>query len=496
MNSEIILSTRHLCKYYPGVKAMDDLSIDFHQGEVHAIVGENGAGKSTMIKMIAGAAEPTSGTILIDGQEYTKLTPAQAKEKGIEVIYQEFNLIGGMSCAENVFLNQNTSGGKPIVNFKERARRAKEIFDRLGVDIDPNRPVNTYTPGYMQIVEIAKAISKNIRILIMDEPTAPLTVSEVELMFRIVEDLKAQGITIIYVSHRLEEIFRIADRVSVFRDGHYICTNDIGNITRKELINLMVGRELTESYPPRTVTPGEEVLRIEHLTGNGVEDISFSVQKGEILGFAGLVGAGRTELMNVIYGEAKAKSGKIFIHGKEVHNSSPTAAIRHGIGLIPEDRKNLGVFLNFSINWNTVIMSLKDVCTYGIVSRKKESAAAEKYRKRFAIKAPSGENLVKSLSGGNQQKVVLAKTLAANTEILIFDEPTRGIDVGAKQEIYKLMNELVEEGHTILMVSSDMPELLGMADRVLVICEGKQTGIVERQAFDQAHILELASGEQ
>ncbi len=489
-----ILKIEGLCKYYPGVKAIDGLTMEFREGEVHALLGENGAGKSTLIKCIAGAIRPDAGTIEIDGEKFSHLLPQQAKDLGVQVIYQEFNLVPQMSCAENVFLNERTS--KLIVNDRERAQRAKKIFDDLGVNVDPNRAVGTYTPAYMQIVEIAKAVSRNVKILIMDEPTAPLTVNEVSLLMDIVRKLKAKGVTIIYISHRLEELFEIGDRVSIMRDGQYIKTLNIKDTCRKELVDLMVGRELTESYPSRKVDLGEEVLRVEHLTGNGVEDINFSLKKGEILGFGGLVGAGRTELMNVIYGADKLKSGTIYLSGKPVHFRDTADALAKGIGMIPEDRKRTGVFLKMSIRWNSVICALKSISHLGIVNTKKEKEIADYYIKRLKIRTPSPEQLAGNLSGGNQQKVVLAKAMAAQSQILIFDEPTRGVDVGAKQEIYQLMNQLVEEGHSILMVSSDMPELLGMSDRIVVICEGRQAGIVPKAEFSQARILDLASGEK
>lgn len=489
-----ILKIEGLCKYYPGVKAIDGLTMEFREGEVHALLGENGAGKSTLIKCIAGAIRPDAGTIEIDGEKLSHLLPQQAKDLGVQVIYQEFNLVPQMSCAENVFLNERTS--KLIVNDRERAQRAKKIFDDLGVNVDPNRAVGTYTPAYMQIVEIAKAVSRNVKILIMDEPTAPLTVNEVSLLMDIVRKLKAKGVTIIYISHRLEELFEIGDRVSIMRDGQYIKTLNIKDTCRKELVDLMVGRELTESYPSRKVDLGEEVLRVEHLTGNGVEDINFSLKKGEILGFGGLVGAGRTELMNVIYGADKLKSGTIYLSGKPVHFRDTADALAKGIGMIPEDRKRTGVFLKMSIRWNSVICALKSISHLGIVNTKKEKEIADYYIKRLKIRTPSPEQLAGNLSGGNQQKVVLAKAMAAQSQILIFDEPTRGVDVGAKQEIYQLMNQLVEEGHSILMVSSDMPELLGMSDRIVVICEGRQAGIVPKAEFSQARILDLASGEK
>lgn len=489
-----ILKIEGLCKYYPGVKAIDGLTMEFREGEVHALLGENGAGKSTLIKCIAGAIRPDAGTIEIDGEKFSHLLPQQAKDLGVQVIYQEFNLVPQMSCAENVFLNERTS--KLIVNDRERAQRAKKIFDDLGVNVNPNRAVGTYTPAYMQIVEIAKAVSRNVKILIMDEPTAPLTVNEVSLLMDIVRKLKAKGVTIIYISHRLEELFEIGDRVSIMRDGQYIKTLNIKDTCRKELVDLMVGRELTESYPSRKVDLGEEVLRVEHLTGNGVEDINFSLKKGEILGFGGLVGAGRTELMNVIYGADKLKSGTIYLSGKPVHFRDTADALAKGIGMIPEDRKRTGVFLKMSIRWNSVICALKSISHLGIVNTKKEKEIADYYIKRLKIRTPSPEQLAGNLSGGNQQKVVLAKAMAAQSQILIFDEPTRGVDVGAKQEIYHLMNQLVEEGHSILMVSSDMPELLGMSDRIVVICEGRQAGIVPKAEFSQARILDLASGEK
>lgn len=489
-----ILKIEGLCKYYPGVKAIDGLTMEFREGEVHALLGENGAGKSTLIKCIAGAIRPDAGTIEIDGEKFSHLLPQQAKDLGVQVIYQEFNLVPQMSCAENVFLNERTS--KLIVNDRERAQRAKKIFDDLGVNVNPNRAVGTYTPAYMQIVEIAKAVSRNVKILIMDEPTAPLTVNEVSLLMDIVRKLKAKGVTIIYISHRLEELFEIGDRVSIMRDGQYIKTLNIKDTCRKELVDLMVGRELTESYPSRKVNLGEEVLRVEHLTGNGIEDINFSLKKGEILGFGGLVGAGRTELMNVIYGADKLKSGTIYLSGKPVHFRDTADALAKGIGMIPEDRKRTGVFLKMSIRWNSVICALKSISHLGIVNTKKEKEIADYYIKRLKIRTPSPEQLAGNLSGGNQQKVVLAKAMAAQSQILIFDEPTRGVDVGAKQEIYQLMNQLVEEGHSILMVSSDMPELLGMSDRIVVICEGRQAGIVPKAEFSQARILDLASGEK
>ncbi len=493
MSDNIILSVKDIVKTYPGVIAINHVSFDVREGEVHALIGENGAGKSTLIKTLSGAIKPDSGTITVNGKDFTSFIPQLAKEQGISVIYQEFTLVPGISAAENVFLGEKTKKGL-FVDIKERERRAQELFDQMGVDVDASKPVRSLSPACQQIVEIAKAVSKNVIILIMDEPTAPLTTNEVETLFRIIHDLKKKGVTIIYISHRLEELFEVADRITVMRDGCYVGTENVEDIDRQKLIAMMAGREMKESFPTRKTEIGEEVLRVEHLTGNGDTDISFNLYKGEVLGFAGLVGAGRTELMRVIYGANPAESGKIFLDGKEVQIRSCSDAIRLGIGYIPEDRKNQGVFLRMSIKWNTVINNIRQYCKGIFVDNKAEDNVAAEYQERFQIKTPSLEQKVNNLSGGNQQKVVIAKTLAANSRIIIFDEPTRGIDVEAKQEIYKLMNELIESGHSIIMVSSDMPELLGMSDRIIVIAEGRKNGEIRKEEFDQNYILDLASG--
>lgn len=493
MPQKTILSVKDIVKTYPGVIAINHFSMDVREGEVHALIGENGAGKSTLIKTLSGAITPDEGVICISGKDFTSMTPKLAKDQGIEVIYQEFTLVPGISAAENVFLGEKTKPGL-FVDIKERENQAKALFNNLNVEIDVSKPVKNLSPAHQQLVEIAKASSKKVKLLIMDEPTAPLTVSEVETLFRIIKELKAQGVTIIYISHRLEELFEIADRVTVMRDGCFVATKDIAEIDRKQLISMMAGRELNESYPVKSSSIKEEVLRVEHLTGNGDYDISFSLHKGEILGFAGLVGAGRTELMRVIYGANSMEEGKIFIDGKQASIKSCRDAIRCGIGYIPEDRKNHGVFLRMSIKWNTVANNLKGYSNGLFVDKNREEQAAKDYQDKFNIKTPSLNQLVGNLSGGNQQKVVIAKTLAASSKIIIFDEPTRGIDVGAKHEIYKLMNELAEAGHSIIMVSSDMPELLGLSDRIVVIYEGRKMGEVSKDEFDQNYILDLASG--
>ncbi|MBP7045719.1 MAG: sugar ABC transporter ATP-binding protein [Chloroflexi bacterium] len=492
-NAQVVLSLKNITKRYPGVLALNNVSLDFIEGEVHALLGENGAGKSTLIKAVAGAINIDAGIIHVGGQDHKQMTPYLSRGVGIEVIYQEFNLVPTMSAAENIFLGDKASD-KPLVDYRAMRRKAREIFDRFKVDINPNIFVRELSPAQKQIVEIAKAVSKDVKILIMDEPSAPLSVSEVEHMFEVVNQLKESGVTIIYISHRLEEVFRISDRVSVLRDGGYVATKLTKDTNRKELISLMVGRELKESYPARLNPPGEIALEVKNLTGNGDHDISFSVRKGEILGISGLVGAGRTELAMLLYGAARIESGEIWVKGQPVNIRSSFDAIEHGMGLLTEDRKNKGLFLEMGVGWNISFPIVRKLSKYGVVDTKAEREITEQYRQRIDIKTPNMEQRVINLSGGNQQKVVLAKSLAAASEILIFDEPTRGIDVGAKQEIYQLMCELANTGNTILMISSDMEELLGMSDRIIVLSEGKLAGEVQKEQFSQDYILELASG--
>ena len=490
---ENILKLKGITKLYPGVTALDHVSLSVRKGEVHALIGENGAGKSTLIKAIAGAVSVNSGTFVIDGKSFTSLDPLSAIQNGVAVIYQELNLVPSISVAENIFLGEKV-GGRWMPDFRKMHMRAQEIFRQFNIEIDTRRMVQGMSTGQMQLVEIAKAISRNARILIMDEPSASLSTAEVNYLFGIIRRLKDSGVTIIYISHRLDELFEISDRVTVLRDGKYIATLDTAQTTRQQLVNLMVGRELVESHPKRTVTPGEVVLSTEHLSGNGVEDISIQLRRGEILGMGGLVGAGRTEFAKLIYGAAKRTGGELKINGKVACIQSPGEAVSHGLGLIPEDRKLEGAILEYPIDWNISIMSLKRLSKYGVVNRKAVRALTDKYFRELHIVAPSEKQLVKNLSGGNQQKVVLAKVLAAETDIIIFDEPTRGIDVGAKQEIYNLMNSLTEKGISIIMISSDMEELLGMSDRIVVMHEGRQAGELKKEEFSQDRVLALASG--
>ena len=486
------LSLKGIRKVFPGVVALDNVSIDFYPGEVHALIGEYGAGKSTFIKAITGAHAPDGGTITVDGETYKAMTPALSRKHGIECIYQEFNLIDVLSAAENICYGEKLGR---FVNQKKMNEIAKKIFDDFGVDINPSTLVRDLTPGHMQIVEIAKAVSKNCKILILDEPTAPLSVAEVDILFKIVNQLKEQGVAIIFISHRLDEVFELTDRVSILRDGVYITTLMTKDTNRAELIKYMVGREMTATFPPRHATIGDVALELKNLTGNKVKNISFVAHHGEILGISGLVGAGRTEIMKVVYGAEKKQWGEVFVNGQKANITSPAAAMnKYGICLIPEDRKREGCFLQETISWNIVYNVLGKISKGGFVNKKKEKEIADYYGNAMRIKAPNlDKTKVMTLSGGNQQKVVVGKALATQSDIIIFDEPTRGIDVGAKYEIYELMNQMAEEGKCVIMVTSDMEELLGMSDRIVVFGERCLAGELTKEEFSQEKILDMAS---
>ena len=487
------LELRNITKIYPGVTALDNVSISFKEGEVHALVGENGAGKSTFIKTIAGAIHPTSGEICIDGKSYAHLEPAQAIDLGIAVVYQEMIQMEAMTVMDNIFMGMKDHKG-PFVDDKARAQKTRELLERFRCNVSPKTLIRELSMANRQIIEIAKAVVKDAKVVIMDEPTASITVEEQQRLFEIVKELKAAGVTVIYISHRLEELFEICDRVSVLRDGQYVTTVNMEDTDKQNLISLMVGRELSETYPKKPPCSEEVVLRTENLTGNGLADINIELRKGEILGFAGLVGAGRTELMHLLYGAVKRTGGHIYLGDKEVNFRSPADALKAGIGLIPEDRKYQGCFLEKPLYWNISISNIDKLSRAGFVDRKAEMAQAEEYKGKMRIKAPAMTQVALSLSGGNQQKVVIAKAMAGLPDILIFDEPTRGIDVGARHEIYQMMIDLTQQGKSILMVSSDMEELLGMSERIVVLHEGHQTGILERENFSQETILALASG--
>lgn len=487
-----VLTLKNISKSYPGVQALDQVSIDFKPGEVHSIVGENGAGKSTLIKTITGAIEPTSGTIIYKGIEMSSMNPVYALKEGISAIYQEFNLIPSLTVAENIFYGREL-GGRFFLNRKEMNRQSEQIMSQLGLHIAPQALVKDLTVGYQQIVEIAKSISAQAKVLIMDEPTAPLTTREVEKLYDIVDHLKQSGMTIIYISHKFDEVFRLSDRITVMRDGKYITTLTCQETNKDQLVSLMVGRTLGQDYPPKSQQFGEVVLRVKDYSNEKIKGAAFELREREILGLAGLVGAGRTELVRAIFGADPIAEGELYIHGKRVKITQPLDAIRYKLGLIPEDRKQHGALLDMDIKFNISFPSLGKISKVGVLQTGEEKKLASSYIKALSIRTPNADQLVKNLSGGNQQKVVLAKWLAMHCDILIFDEPTRGIDVGAKQEIYTLMRELVNQGKSIIMISSEMPELIGMSDRVLVMKEGRINGEIHGSDISQERILKLAT---
>lgn len=494
---ENILEIRNLTKTYPGVIALNDLSLSVRRGECHAIIGENGAGKSTLIKSIAGAIEPDKGTVVFEGKEYASLDPTLAKEIGIGVIYQEFALCPALSAAENIFLGERLTSGA-FQNREKMNQKAQEILDQFKVDgLKATMKVRDLSTAYQQLVEIAKTIARESKLIIMDEPTAPLTEREVEVLFRIIHKLKAEGITIIYISHRLDELYEVSDRVTVMRDGCYIMTTDTKDVSKDKLIAAMVGRELKKNFEARAVKTEEILLETKNLGGNGVQPFSIQLHKGEVLGFAGLVGAGRTEYAQLLFGAAEKECGEVYLNGESVLIRSPQDAVKYGIGMVPEDRKLCGALLRMSISDNIVVSILKQISNrFSFVDKNQEKEIAAEQMQALQIKAPSADTLVNNLSGGNQQKVVLAKWLANDSSVLILDEPTRGIDVAAKQEIYKLINELAAQGKGIIVISSDMEEIIGIADRILILYEGRLSGELSREEFTQEQILKFASGEE
>ncbi len=491
--NDYLLELKSIRKEYPGVIALKDVTLGFRKGEVHAIVGENGAGKSTFIKIITGAINATAGEVYFEDKLLSRGNPAERLNLGISAIYQEFNLFSHLSVAENIYYNRYAKN-KGLINFASIEKKSEKVLDRLGVAIDPSMLIRDLSIGYQQLVEIAKSVSRTVKVLIMDEPSAPLTNNELGYLFRIIKKLKQEGITIIYISHRLEEIFQICDKVSVFRDGEYITTSNVVDTDKQTLIRYMVNRELKDEFPPLNIEKGEKILEVKNISTGLLKNISFSAHKCERIGFAGLVGAGRTEVARAIFGADNHLSGEIFIDGNKVQIKNPKDGVANGIGLIPEDRKFQGVLLQMSIKENISYTYIKNLAGFaGIISSRREIDLVDQQIKSLRIKTPTRDQLVKNLSGGNQQKVVLAKWLLMDSKILIFDEPTRGIDVGAKQEIYNLINELAMKGKVIIIISSEMSELIGMSDRILVMAEGQLVGELSHDEVTQEKILELAS---
>ena len=488
-----LLAMRGIVKSFPGVQALRGVDLTLRAGEVLALLGENGAGKSTLMKVLGGAHRADEGTITIAGRDTPLHSPQDSRSAGVAVIYQEFNLVPGLTAVENIFLGQEVTRAGFVAQKMERERTAS-LFKRLGVEIDLDVPCRRLSTAQQQLVEIAKALAFDARIIVMDEPSATLTSHEVERLFEIIRDLKRQGIGIIYISHRLGEVFSIADRVTVLRDGKNVGERPIAQITRNEMIELMVGRELKNEFPARTSAIGAPRLEVSHLTrGRAVRDVSFAVRRGEILALTGLVGAGRTETVRLIFGADPCEAGEIRLDGNVLAIRSPQDAIAAGIGLLTEDRKLQGLVLGHSVRENFGLPNLTWLSRRGFVRLRREREEFGRYVEQLKIKVPNQEQHAGNLSGGNQQKVVLAKWLARNCDVLIFDEPTRGIDVGAKYEIYLLMNALVAAGKAIVMISSELPEVLGMADRILVMHEGRVTGeIADARRATQEQIMELA----
>lgn len=488
-----LLEMQGVTKSFPGVQALRGIHLTLHSGEILALMGENGAGKSTLLKTLGGVHSPDAGQIQIEGSPVDIRTPIASRRAGIAIIHQEFNLIPSLSVRENIFLGRERSTAGFIHAETER-RRCEELLERLGMKILPHTLCGRLSVAQQQSVEIAKALAENARILVMDEPTAALNPQEVERLLAIVQELKQQGIGIIYVSHRLDEVFQIADRIMVMRDGTHVTTRPKTEVTRRELIEWMVGRTLESEFPPRSIPIGEPRLIVRGLTrGDRVRDVSFHVRRGEILVLTGLVGAGRTETARLLFGADQADSGEVLLDGRLLKIRSPRDAIRAGLCLLTEDRKHQGLILGHTVLENFGLPNLSAFSSLGFLRPRDERDAFARYVKSLRIKTPNDRQKARNLSGGNQQKVVLAKWLQAHSEVLIFDEPTRGIDIGAKQEIYQLLNDLATQGKAILMISSDLPEVLGMADRILVMRAGRISGeITDVRAATQSQLLELA----
>ena len=487
---------REIRKTFPGVVALDGVDFRLRRGEVHILLGENGAGKSTLMKILSGAYQKTAGRITLDGDEVEIRNPAHAQGLGVSTIYQEFNLVPHLSVGENIFLGREPLRAFGLIDRRAVNRRASEILSGLGLDLDPRRAVKGLRVAEQQMVEVAKALSLDARVLIMDEPTAALAEHEIKELFAAIRGLKEKGVSIVYISHRMEELFEIGDRVTVLRDGRSVGTFDVRETDKFELIRLMVNRDLTELFPKEHAERGAEVLRVEGLTTrSGLRDVSFTLHKGEVLGIAGLLGAGRTELARAVFGLDKLEGGTVKIKGESRRIGSPRAAINAGLGFLTEDRKAQGLVLPLSVKDNLCLPSVDKFTAFGFVDGKRERRAAERYVKELRIRTPGLDQKVVYLSGGNQQKVVLSKWLCSEAEVFIFDEPTRGVDVGAKAEIYQLMNRLAASGVAIIMISSELPEILGMSDRILVMRAGSVACEFDAKEATQEKILECALGE-
>jgi len=481
---DVILSVQNVNKTFPGVRALTDASIEVRKGTVHAVVGENGAGKSTLMKILSGIHKKDSGTIIFDGEVVEHTTPIQSIHRGLSIIYQEFNLVNTLTVGENIFLGRY----REMKGMRNIHKEARALLDSIGSTISTTTLVGDLSASEMQMVEISKALSFNSKLIIMDEPSSSLTADELKQLFKIIHDLRARGISIIYISHKLDEIFELCDTVTILRDGCVIDTKPIAELTRDEMIAKMIGRELGNEFPERPRCAGETIMEVEALNTRKLKDISFQLKKGEILGLVGLVGAGRTEIVRAIYGADKARELKIAINGRPVRIRKPRDGKRNGIGLLPEDRKLEGLVLPFSVQSNIVMSSLGRISKFGFVNTGKEKEIAARQIQSLSVKTPSPRTKVKTLSGGNQQKCIMGRWLEINPDILILDEPTRGIDVGTKYEIYLLIKRIAENGGSVIMISSELPEVLAMSNRVLTICEGRVSCEFNPET-DSAHVI-------
>jgi ribose transport system ATP-binding protein len=488
------LLLQHIVKRYPGVVALDDVSLLLNAGEVHCLVGENGAGKSTLVKILSGAIDKDEGAIIVRDKEVLVNSPTIAQQLGIGVIHQDFKLVPELSVAENIVLgNEPLQTGSFFIDARAIHEIARTALRQLGEELDTSALVRDLGVAQRQIVEIAKALSKSVRVLAMDEPTSSLTSREIENLFRVIRRLKSDGVAIMYISHRLEEVFEIGDTVTVLRDGKIVNSSPTRDVDRRTLIKWMVGRELENEYPSIELQRGSEILRVEQLSTPRLHNIDLRLHRGEILGLAGLVGAGRTELARVLFGADLKGGGKVYLDGQEINPRSPHEAIDAGVALLTEDRNRLGLVLQMSVKENISLSCLHELLSGPFINDGKEAAVARQYIEELSIRPPLAEMEVENLSGGNRQKVVLARWLNRKTKVLIFDEPTAGIDVGAKYEIYMLLNKLAQNGVGVMMISSDLPELLGICTRIVVMCEGRITGVLDKQQATQEHIMELAT---
>jgi len=493
---EYQVEMRHISKSFGGVKALNDVSFSVKPGEIHALVGENGAGKSTLIKILSGALMPDSGEIYMRGEKVHITNPKDGISQGVSVIYQEFALVKDISVAENIFIDEFRNKHS-LIDWKDLRKRAADFLNEIGFgNISPSAPVSNLSVAYQQVVEICKALSRNASILVLDEPTAVLTMKEVEQLFKLLNQLRDKGVSIVYISHRLEEVFRMSDRITVMKDGMYVGTVKTTEIDEQRLVNMMIGRDLQDYFPKRKSNIGKTILKVENVkAGNAVKDISFDVCEGEVVGLSGLVGSGRTEAVRAILGIDELDCGKVTLEGREVKIKSPKHAFQLGIGLLPEDRKTEGVVLTMPIKYNMTLSCIKRFCNaVGILKLKEEDGYTHSFAQKVSIKCASLMDTVSTLSGGNQQKVAIARLLASECKVLILDEPTRGVDVGAKIEIFNIINEMVAQNYAVVIVSSEMAEIIGMCDRAVVVREGKTVGVLQKHELTEQNIINYSMG--